>query len=254
MSFEEALPILLLATYLTMLGVERWRPARAFPEVKGWRWLGLGFLLVLFMLNGLIPELLPLKWIQDHALLPGWKLGIAGGAVAGFLAVTLVDYAFHRAYHRIPALWRAVHQLHHSAGRVDIYGSAYAHPTEIVLMVLQGVFVLVLVLGLDPTAGAIAGYAAAFCAMFTHWNIHTPRWLGCFIQRPEAHCLHHERRVHAWNYSNLPLWDMLFGTWRNPAAFRGAVGFDDGRGEQVLAILKGRDVHADKSTLPYLPV
>ena len=254
MSFEEALPILLLATYLSMLAVERWRPARSFPQVKGWRWLGLGFLLVLFMLNGLIPELLPLKWIQDHALLPGWKLGITGGAAAGFLAVTLVDYAFHRAYHRWHTLWRAVHQLHHSAGRVDIYGSAYAHPTEIALMVLQGVFVLVFVLGLEPTAGAIAGYAAAFCAMFTHWNIHTPRWLGWFIQRPEAHCLHHERHVHAWNYSNLPLWDMLFGTWRNPPDFKGTVGFDDGRGKQVLAILKGRDVHADQTARPYLPV
>jgi sterol desaturase/sphingolipid hydroxylase (fatty acid hydroxylase superfamily) len=254
MSFEEALPILLLATYLTMLAVEHRQPARTFPKVQDWRWLGLGFLLILFMLNGLIPELLPLKWIQDHALLPGWKLGITGGALVGFLAVTLVDYAFHRAYHRWHALWRAVHQLHHSAGRVDIYGSAYAHPTEIALMVLQGVFVLVYVLGLDPTAGAIAGYAAAFCAMFTHLNIRTPRWLGCLIQRPEAHCLHHERHVHAWNYSNLPLWDMLFGTWRNPAEFHGTVGFDDGRGEQVLAILAGRDVHADQPARPYLPV
>jgi sterol desaturase/sphingolipid hydroxylase (fatty acid hydroxylase superfamily) len=254
MSIEESIPLLILSTYLVMLAVEHRRPARAFGPVKGWRWPGFSFLLMLFMLNGLMPAMLPLDWIAAHALLPGWKLGVPGGALAGFFSVTLLDYAFHRAYHRVHALWRAVHQLHHSASRVDIYGSAYAHPTEIALMVLQGVFVLVFMLGLDPAAGAIAGYAAAFCAMFTHWNVHTPRWLGYIIQRPEAHCLHHESHVHAWNYSNLPLWDMLFGTFRNPARFNGTVGFDDGRGQRVLAILKGQDVHADQPVLPYLPV
>jgi sterol desaturase/sphingolipid hydroxylase (fatty acid hydroxylase superfamily) len=254
MSIEDLVPLLILATYFVMLAIERRRPARAFVVVQSWRWLGLGFLLILFMLNGLIPASLPLEWVAAHALLPGWKLGVAGGALVGFLSVTLLDYAVHRAYHRVHGLWRTVHQLHHSASRIDIYGSAYAHPLEIALMVFEGVLVLVFVLGLDPAAGAIAGYAGAFCAMFQHWNIDTPRWLGFIIQRPEAHCLHHERGVHAWNYSNLPLWDMLFGTFRNPVGFEGEVGFADGRGRLVGAMLVGSDVHADQIVRPYVPV
>ena len=52
--------------------------------------------------------------------------------------------------------------------------------------------------------------------MFQHWNVKTPRWLGYIIQRPESHGLHHELGVHARNYSDFPLWDMLMGTFVNP--------------------------------------
>lgn len=58
-------------------------------------------------------------------------------------------------------------------------GSAYAHPLEILIMVLQGI--VVLVLGLGPEAGATAGYATAVGPMFQHWIIHAARWLGCFV-------------------------------------------------------------------------
>jgi sterol desaturase/sphingolipid hydroxylase (fatty acid hydroxylase superfamily) len=52
--------------------------------------------------------------------------------------------------------------------------------------------------------------------MFQHANLRTPRWLGYIIQRPESHGIHHERGLHAFNYADLPLWDMVFGTFRNP--------------------------------------
>ena len=81
-------------------------------------------------------------------------------------------------------------------------------------------FVTVIVLGLDPLAAALVGYVAAFYGMFQHWNVRTPRWLGYFIQRPEAHCEHHRLGVHANNYGDLPLWDMLFGTLPQPGALR----------------------------------
>jgi fumarate reductase subunit D len=198
------IPIAILATYVTMLLVERVAAARPFSPRPGWAWVGWGFLLLLFAINGVLPELLPMAWIAEHALLPGHRLGVAGGVVAGVLAFTLVDYWIHRALHRFNALWRAIHQVHHGAERVDIYGSAVLHPVEIALFVVEGIFVNVFVLGLDPRAVAIAGYLGAFMAMFQHWNIRTPRWLGFLIQRPESHCLHHERHVHGRNYSNRP--------------------------------------------------
>jgi len=103
--------------------------------------------------------------------------------------------------------------------------------------------VTTLVLGLDPAAAALTGYIAAFYGYFQHMNIRTPRWLGYFIQRPEAHCIHHQRDVHAFNYGDLPVWDMLFGTYRNPSAFQGAVGFDTPATDRLGAMLAFVDVN-----------
>ena len=56
--------------------------------------------------------------------------------------------------------------------------------------------------------------------------------------------MHHGRGVHAFNYSDLPLWDMVFGTFRNPARFEGEVGFWPGASSRVGDLLLGRDVAA----------
>jgi sterol desaturase/sphingolipid hydroxylase (fatty acid hydroxylase superfamily) len=79
--------------------------------------------------------------------------------------------------------------------------------------------------------------------MFQHMNKRTPRWVGYFIQRPESHCIHHARGVHAFNYSDVPMWDMLFGTFRNPRSVEGVeAGFYDGASRRVGEMLRGRDV------------
>ena len=48
--------------------------------------------------------------------------------------------------------------------------------------------------------------------------------------------------MHAFNYSDLPLWDIVFGTFRNPATFERKVGFYDGASTRVKDMLLGRDV------------
>jgi sterol desaturase/sphingolipid hydroxylase (fatty acid hydroxylase superfamily) len=85
---------------------------------------------------------------------------------------------------------------------------------------------LCLTLGVGTTAEAstVVLLAATFCTIFQHANIRTPRWLGYLVQRPESHSLHHERGVHARNYSDLPLFDLLFGTFANPTRFAPAIG------------------------------
>ena len=74
-------------------------------------------------------------------------------------------------------------------------------------------------------------------------NIRTPRALGYFIQRPESHCVHHQRDLHAYNYSDFPLWDILMGTFRNPANWEGEAGFGDGAHVRYGAMFLGRDVN-----------
>jgi sterol desaturase/sphingolipid hydroxylase (fatty acid hydroxylase superfamily) len=49
--------------------------------------------------------------------------------------------------------------------------------------------------------------------------------------------------VHAWNYSDLPLWDMVFGTFRNPATWEGRAGFDEQASRRIGAMLLFQDVN-----------
>lgn len=67
-------------------------------------------------------------------------------------------------------------------------------------------------------------------------------WVGYLIQRPEAHSVHHARGLHAYNYGNVPVWDLLFGTFRNPSGFNAEQGFWDGASARVGSMLMGRDV------------
>jgi hypothetical protein len=97
-------------------------------------------------------------------------------------------------------------------------------------------------LGLAPEAGAVAAAFLALNAAFQHANIRTPRWLGYLIQRPESHGIHHERGVHRYNDSDLPLWDMLFGTFRNPERWEAEAGFYTGVSSRIGAMLIGHDV------------
>jgi sterol desaturase/sphingolipid hydroxylase (fatty acid hydroxylase superfamily) len=79
--------------------------------------------------------------------------------------------------------------------------------------------------------------------MFQHANIRTPRWLGYLIQRPESHVVHHARGRHEFNYANLPLWDIVFGTFRNPRSVEGfRAGFWNGASARLLDMLCFRDV------------
>ena len=79
-------------------------------------------------------------------------------------------------------------------------------------------------------------------ATFQHANVRTPRWLGYLVQRPEMHTVHHARGIHHHNYADLPLIDLLFGTFRNPAGYEHATGFWHGASARVGDMLLLRDV------------
>jgi sterol desaturase/sphingolipid hydroxylase (fatty acid hydroxylase superfamily) len=236
--------LLVPITYFVFLITERLWPARTFPPRGGWQWIGIGFLALSSVIGVVVPLLIPAAWLDAHRLVDGTRLGIAGGAVVGFVVLEGVIYAWHRSAHNVGFLWRGFHQIHHSPRRVDIPGSMLFHPLELVVQVLLQLFTTVILLGLEPVAAAIAGYGVAFNAFFQHWNVRTPRWLGYFIQRPESHCVHHRMGVHYYNYSDLPLWDILFGTFRNPPQYLGKCGFEDGADERLGAMLAFADANA----------
>jgi len=196
-----------------------------------------------------IPVALWNDWREQKAArtsgLASWATEV--GIPVAVLASTFVSYWLHRLFHRVSFLWRAAHQMHHSAERVDIWGVLLFHPFDIAAFAALSSIVYSLVLGLAPSAVALAGLYGIFAAFLQHANIRTPRWLGTIIQRPEAHGIHHQRGVHGYNYADLPLWDMVFGTFRNPAVWREQAGFYEGGSKRIGAMLIGRDISTPES-------
>jgi sterol desaturase/sphingolipid hydroxylase (fatty acid hydroxylase superfamily) len=241
-----ALDLLLYASltvYPVAILIESLRPARAQPRLEGWLPIGGVFFAAFMAISVLLPQALPASWFEV-SLLPGAQLGVAGGVVVGYLATTLAGYAWHRAAHSVPLLWRVFHQAHHAPRRLDAVGAFVFHPSEVALYTLLFVAVNVLLLGLDPLAASIVGFMGAFNAVFQHMNLRTPRAIGWLIQRPEAHSIHHSSGVHAWNYGDLPLWDLLFGTYRRGDGFQPEVGFAPAESRRWWAMATLRDVHA----------
>lgn len=212
---------------------------RAFPEMSGWKIQGLAFAALYFG----VATYAPLAWDEaigahslfDASVLPMW-LQIAGG----FLVLQLFIYGWHRTMHSNDTLWRAMHQMHHSAERIDIWSAFVFHPLDMVGWALLSSLALVGGFGVSGEAGFWIALAATFCGMFQHSNLSTPRWLGYFVTRPESHSAHHERGVHGRNYGDIPLFDMIFGTFYNPKTFDGEVGFYDGASSRKLDMLLGK--------------
>lgn len=186
--------------------------------------------------------------IRAHALLDvgaRWNPLLTG--LLSFFLTSFVFYWWHRATHVSDLLWRVFHQLHHSARRVEALTSFFAHPLDSAAAVLLSTLSSYWVLGASPAAAAVALALTAAFDLFTHADLRTPRWLGYVLQRPEMHTVHHRHGHHAQNYG-LPLWDLLFGTWSNPAERAARLGFDDEKSERIAEMLLWRDVHKTAPT------
>lgn len=239
-TIESLVPFLILGFFAVGLVVERLAPARPLPTVRGW-YLRTGVIFFVTMaVNGVVPALVAVA-MGRHSLLHLAGLGTLGGAAVTLVVSDLFAYWVHRAQHRSATFWRWTHQMHHSAERVDVIGASFFHPFDIGVNALVSAVVVGL-LGVTPDAAALGGVTMVALAVFQHLNVKTPTWLGYLVQRPEAHSVHHARGVHAYNFGNLGLWDLVFGTFRNPPGFAADAGFYDGASARMLDMLVGRDV------------
>jgi sterol desaturase/sphingolipid hydroxylase (fatty acid hydroxylase superfamily) len=241
MALPDLALLVILGAFALLLVLDRVRPGRPQRAIRLWRPRALAISVASFGVASTVPLVWD-EWLAAHSLLDLSGLGIAGGFVIGVLVQQLVAYWWHRALHRVPSLWKWSHQMHHSAERIDVYGALYFHPLDIAGFTLVGSVALVLLTGIAPEAAVLASGLTTLLAFFQHANLKTPRWLGYIVQRPESHSVHHQRGLHTYNYADLPIFDMLFGTFRNPERFRGENGFYDGASARVPEMLIGRDV------------
>lgn len=242
MSLDTLVLVVIVASFFVFMGVEMLRPStRRLPEIPRWRLIGFAGFSLSMAVNVLAPlAILPLfatLHLLDLSPWGGW------GALPTIVLTTFFTYWSHRIQHYFDVLWRMGHQLHHAVARVDTASAFIFHPVDVFIQVFWTLLAGTL-LGITPVAGAIAGVLGTWIAFYQHWNVNTPRWTNWIIQRPEAHVLHHEFDVHARNFGDMPVWDMLFGTYANPArSDEVRTGFETGRGARWVAMLAMIDVN-----------
>jgi sterol desaturase/sphingolipid hydroxylase (fatty acid hydroxylase superfamily) len=253
------IPLFLLfpaaGTALFMIWWERFSPAIPLPRVSGWPMRALLAnlsQLALVVAVGLAWN----AWLRGPSLFSAARWPLAGALGFTYLLSTFVFYWWHRFRHESTFWWRVAHQIHHSASRLEILTTFYKHPLEIGIDSILGAFLVYAVMGCSTAQGAMYTVLVALGEMFYHWNVHTPRWVGVFFQRPESHRLHHRRDRHTRNYSELPIWDFLFGTYSNPKnGDRIVCGFGGERETRIGSMLLARpvDLKRDSEAIDFRP-
>ena len=237
-----AIGLCVLVVAIVMIGVECLAPGRAWPAVAGWwtRAIALNAVQIgAVFLAGVAWD----RWMLGRSIWNADALGLTWAALIGYFVITFIYYWWHRWRHEFPFLWRWFHQVHHSPQRIEIITSFYKHPIEIVFNSVLSSAILYMLVGLGPASAALAITLTGLAELVYHWNVKTPYWLGFIFQRPESHCIHHQHDWHSQNYSDLPLWDMIFGTFHNPRDFRKTCGFEPEREARLPEMLVGKDVY-----------
>jgi sterol desaturase/sphingolipid hydroxylase (fatty acid hydroxylase superfamily) len=236
--------ILVVVATLAFLTLERLFPGRRLPASQGWYGRAL-------LVNG-IQLLITLATARLWTALFGetsvvqlsdWNMPLAEGLV-GWLVGSFFFYWWHRIRH-MDGFWLIFHQLHHSPSRIEALTSFYKHPVEILSDSLLAAVVLYPLLGCSMMGAFWFNFFAATGEYLYHSNIRTPKWLRYFIQTPELHSIHHAYDVHRYNFADLPLWDRLFGTYKDTTEFAERCGFPEGAEQRLGEMLAFRDVHRE---------
>ncbi|MFP1632853.1 sterol desaturase family protein [Zhengella sp. ZM62] len=242
------------SVFAVMALFELWSPRLARPEMagawKGRRWFTNLSMAVLstILLRLVFPAAAvgTALWAESR----GWGLFPALGVpplVAGILAFVILDFAVwleHWASHKIPLLWR-FHRMHHADTGFDLTTALRFHPAEILVSMVWKAAIVVL-LGPPVVAVLVFEIVLNATAMFNHANARLPlkldRVLRLFLVTPDMHRVHHS----SWqpetdsNYGfNLPVWDRLFGTYRDqPRAGHDGmtIGLDEFRGPATASL------------------
>jgi sterol desaturase/sphingolipid hydroxylase (fatty acid hydroxylase superfamily) len=239
------------------LVVERLWPAAALPRVRAWypRIILINAIQAgILVLSGITWDL----WLQRVSLfqLDG-RMGVLPQAIIAYIVSSFIYYWWHRWRHTSHFWWTVCHQLHHSPRRIEVLTSFYKHPVEITLNSILSAAIVYTLLGVSIEAAALYTVFTAVAEFFYHWNVKTPVWLGPIFQRPESHRIHHKRNYHTNNYADLPIFDIMFGTYQNPRETVPACGFSRDNEDRFEDLLAFRDLHdkqvASSSPLHLLP-
>ena len=183
-------------------------------------------------------------WFAKVQLFSYSHLSLFSQVLIGYITITFVYYWWHRFRHSVPILWRFLHQFHHSPARIEVITSFYKSPVEILVNGLLTSAILYIFLGLSVNAVGLCVLVTGLMEFIYHMNLKTPWLMGFLFQRPEMHHIHHQRGLHYYNFSDLPIWDMLFGTYKNPRVIDNQTGFPDNNELKIKSLLSGKKLKA----------
>jgi sterol desaturase/sphingolipid hydroxylase (fatty acid hydroxylase superfamily) len=216
------------AVLLAALALERWRPhAQLAPAWRTNLGIWLAGSLVMAAACGTCGWIAA-AWAASNqfGLLAGATPGVA--VAAGALGLDAVSYAWHRANHRWPFLWR-FHQVHHGDTAFHVTTALRFHPGEL-LLALPVRLAAVVLLGVPPAGVLVFELVFGASNLLEHGNFDLPRRIDRMVQRlvvtPALHRLHH-----ASDWSELDtnfgtifsFWDRIGGTFRASDADRSVV-------------------------------
>jgi sterol desaturase/sphingolipid hydroxylase (fatty acid hydroxylase superfamily) len=160
------------------------------------------------------------SWAASQGLgLLAWAGAGQWSALAvGILGLDAVSYAWHRANHRLPPLWR-FHQVHHGDASFHFTTALRFHPGEL-LLALPVRLAAVVLLGVPPEGVLIFEMIFGVANLLEHGNFDLPRRLEPVAQRllvtPALHRGHHaaDWRELDTNFGTVfSIWDRLAGTF-----------------------------------------
>jgi sterol desaturase/sphingolipid hydroxylase (fatty acid hydroxylase superfamily) len=242
----DPISLIVFGIYALLMAWEAIFPARTLPKMKYWKIRGMASFALFFFLSSYLPILWDTQ-LSAYQLFDLTTLGTGWGAFTGIMVYELGVYGWHRAMHANNTLWKIFHQMHHSAERLDSFGAFYFSPLDMIGFTFLGSICLVVIAGFTAEATTLIILGTTFLSIFQHSNIKTPRWIGYVIQRPEAHAIHHARDIHAYNYSDISLFDILFGTFRNPKGYNHESGFYHGASARIADMLTFKDISMEET-------
>jgi sterol desaturase/sphingolipid hydroxylase (fatty acid hydroxylase superfamily) len=226
LEYEPRIRLIAFGTLFAILAVlEIVLPRRPLTVRKGWRWASN---LALVALNSVALRLIAPLGAVGAALVAQEKqwglLNIAPPpawlAVAlAVLALDLIIYAQHVAFHYVPLLWR-MHRVHHADLDLDVSSGLRFHTLEILLSLAIKI-AAIFALGAPPLAVLVFEIILNATSMFSHANWRLPlgvdaalRWV---VVTPDMHRVHHSIVPAETNRNfgfNVPWWDWLFRTYQ----------------------------------------
>ena len=172
-----------------------------------------GNILMVFAIKGLTLALhfylYQFRLFDLASIIPLWAMWILT-----FILIDLVFYIYHRISHKSRFLW-AIHMSHHPSEEMNFavsFRQAWLGPLSKIPF-----FIVLPLIGLDPTTIAVAGVISTLWGIFGHTQVIKKLGpLEWVFNTPSHHRVHHganEQYIDK-NYGNLfIIWDRMFGTF-----------------------------------------
>ena len=207
-------PIVLAMIFAELL-ISNWQNKKYYKKEDTLCTIGLltGNIIVAFSIKGLILAfhfyLYQFKVLELVNILPLWAMW-----VLTFIMIDLVFYIYHRMSHRVRFLW-AIHLSHHSSEEMNFavsFRQAWFGPISKIPF-----FMVLPLLGFDPTIIAVAGVMSTLWGIVGHTQIVGKLgFIEWVFNTPSHHRVHHgsNKQYIDKNYGNLLIiWDRIFGTF-----------------------------------------